>query len=210
MDTNDLNGELLQRCETAHCGGGPKAVERQHAQGKRTARERIDRLLDPGSFQEVAPYITHRHTAFDLHHKRFPGDSAVVGFGRIKGRKVAVAAQDFTVIGGSFSEIQAQKVCKVLDMAIASGVPFVALNDSVGARIQEGVWSLTCTGQLYMCLGQDDDADLRAVMRGGADDAALQDAIREAITRKPKGHDFDYSRQRVEGQVGRHMSVTGG
>ncbi len=69
---------------------------------------------------------------------------------------------------------------------------------------------LTCTGQLYMCLGQDDDADLRAVMRGGADDAALKDAIREAITRKPKGHAFDYSRHRVEGQVGRHMSVTGG
>ncbi len=149
MAANDLNQELLHRREALHQGGGTKAVERQHAKGKLTARERIDRLLDPGSFQEVDPYITHRHTAFGLDQKRFPGDSVVVGFGRIDGRKVAVAAQDFTVIGGSFSEVQAQKVCKVLDMAIGSGVPFVALNDSVGARIQEGVWSLAGYSELF-------------------------------------------------------------
>ncbi|MCK4315310.1 MAG: methylmalonyl-CoA carboxyltransferase, partial [Anaerolineae bacterium] len=149
MAANDLNQELLHRREALRQGGGTKAVERQHAKGKLTARERIDRLLDPGSFQEVDPYITHRHTAFGLDQKRFPGDSVVVGFGRIDGRKVAVAAQDFTVIGGSFSEVQAQKVCKVLDMAIGSGVPFVALNDSVGARIQEGVWSLAGYSELF-------------------------------------------------------------
>ncbi len=149
MAANDLNQELLHRREALHQGGGTKAVERQHAKGKLTARERIDRLLDPGSFQEVDPYSTHRHTAFGLDQKRFPGDSVVVGFGRIDGRKVAVAAQDFTVIGGSFSEVQAQKVCKVLDMAIGSGVPFVALNDSVGARIQEGVWSLAGYSELF-------------------------------------------------------------
>ncbi len=149
MTAHDLNEELLHRREALHQGGGTKAVERQHAKGKLTARERIDRLLDPGSFQEVDPYITHRHTAFGLDQKRFPGDSVVVGFGRIDGRKVAVAAQDFTVIGGSFSEVQAQKVCKVLDLAIGSGVPFVTLNDSVGARIQEGVWSLAGYSELF-------------------------------------------------------------
>jgi len=149
MAANDLNQELLHRREALYQGGGTKAVERQHAKGKLTARERIDRLLDPGSFQEVDPYIAHRHTAFGLDQKRFPGDSVVVGFGRIDGRKVAVAAQDFTVIGGSFSEVQAQRVCKVLDMAIGSGVPFVALNDSVGARIQEGVWSLAGYSELF-------------------------------------------------------------
>ena len=149
MAANDLNQELLRRREAIRQGGGPKAIEKQHAKGKLTVRERIDRLLDTGSFQEVDPYITHRHTAFGLDQKRFPGDSVVVGFGRVDGRKVAVAAQDFTVIGGSFSEVQAQKVCQVLDLAIGSGVPFVSLNDSVGARIQEGVWSLAGYSELF-------------------------------------------------------------
>jgi len=153
MAANDrdrnLNEELLHRREAIRQGGGPKAIEKQHAKGKLTARERIDRLLDPGSFQEVDPYVTHRHAAFGLDEKRFPGDSVVVGFGRVDGRKIAVAAQDFTIVGGSFSEIQAQKVCKVLDMALASGVPFVSLNDSVGARIQEGVWSLAGYSELF-------------------------------------------------------------
>jgi acetyl-CoA carboxylase carboxyltransferase component len=149
MTTHDLNEELLRRREAVREGGGPEAISKQHGKGKRTARERIDQLLDPGSFEEVAPYIAHRHTAFGLDRKRFPGDSAVVGFGRVDGRKVAVAAQDFTVIGGSFSEAQARKVCQVLDMAIASGAPFVALNDSVGARIQEGVWSLAGYSELF-------------------------------------------------------------
>ncbi len=149
MSAPDLNKELLGRRQAARQGGGPKAIERQHAKGKLTARERIERLLDPGSFQEVDAYITHRHTAFGLDEKQFPGDSVVVGMGRVDGRKVAVAAQDFTVVGGSFSEIQAQKVCKVLDMAIASGAPFVSLNDSVGARIQEGVWSLAGYSELF-------------------------------------------------------------
>jgi acetyl-CoA carboxylase carboxyltransferase component len=149
MTDHDLNQELLARRENIQQGGGPKAIENQHAKGKLTARERIDRLLDPGSFQEIDPYITHRHTAFDLDQKRFPGDSVVVGLGRIDGRKVAVAAQDFTIIGGSFSEIQAHKVCQVLDLAVGSGVPFISLNDSVGARIQEGVWSLAGYSELF-------------------------------------------------------------
>jgi len=141
----DLNQDLLRHREKIHQGGGPAAIDKQHAKGKLTARERIDRLLDSGSFQEVTPYIEPRQ----VDDKDFAGDSAVVGLGEIDGRKVAVAAQDFTVIGGSFSEAQAQKVCQVLDLAIGSGVPFIALNDSVGARIQEGVWSLAGYSELF-------------------------------------------------------------
>ncbi|HSR30201.1 MAG TPA: acyl-CoA carboxylase subunit beta [Anaerolineae bacterium] len=149
MAQHDLNRELLRRREALRQGGGQQAIERQHARGKLTARERIDRLLEPGSFQEVDPFITHRHSDFGLDEKRFPGDAVVVGFGQIDGRKIAVAAQDFTIIGGSFSEAHAQKVCKVLDLAIGSGIPFICLNDSVGARIQEGVWSLAGYSELF-------------------------------------------------------------
>jgi acetyl-CoA carboxylase carboxyltransferase component len=149
MAPDDLNGEVHRRREVVRQGGGEEAIARQHAKGKLTARERIERLVDRGSFQEVDPYITHRHSAFGLDEKRIPGDAVVVGFGLIDGRRVAVAAQDFTVIGGSFSEAQAQKVCKVLDLAIGSGTPFVSLNDSVGARIQEGVWSLAGYSELF-------------------------------------------------------------
>jgi acetyl-CoA carboxylase carboxyltransferase component len=120
MNSEELNETLRQRRREAQQGGGETAIERQHAKGKLTVRERIARLLDPDTFEEIDPYVTHRHTAFGLDDKRFPGDSVVVGCGRIDGRRVAVAAQDFTVIGGSFSEVQAQKVCKVLDMAMAS------------------------------------------------------------------------------------------
>jgi acetyl-CoA carboxylase carboxyltransferase component len=149
MEERDLNEELLGRRSALREAGGARAVERQHAKGKLTARERIDKLCDPGTFQELDPYITHRHHAFDLGEKRYPGDSVVVGLGRIDGRKVGLAAQEFTVIGGSFSEAQAQKVCKVLDLALSSGIPFVSLNDSVGARIQEGVWSLAGYSELF-------------------------------------------------------------
>jgi acetyl-CoA carboxylase carboxyltransferase component len=149
MAAHELNEELLRRRQEARQGGGSQAVDRQHAKGKLTARERLDHLMDPGSFEEIDPYVTHRHSDFGLDKKRFPGDSVVTGLGRIDGRKVAVAAQDFTVIGGSFSEAQAQKVCKVLDLALEAGLPFVSLNDSVGARIQEGVWSLAGYSELF-------------------------------------------------------------
>ena len=149
MNPKELNEDLLRRREKAQEGGGVEAINRQHEKGKLTARERIDRLLDPGSFQEIDPYVTHRHDAFGLDEKRFAGDSVVVGFGRVDGRKVALASQDFTVIGGSFSEVHAEKVCKVLDLAVGSGTPFITLNDSVGARIQEGVWSLAGYSELF-------------------------------------------------------------
>jgi acetyl-CoA carboxylase carboxyltransferase component len=149
VTSSNPNRELFQRREAARQDGGTQAAERQHAKGKLTARERIDRLLDPGSFHELAPYVTHRHTAFGLDEKQFPGDAVVVGLGQIDGRRVTVAAQDFAVIGGSFSEVHAQKVCQVLDLATGSGLPFIALNDSVGARIQEGVWSLAGYSELF-------------------------------------------------------------
>jgi acetyl-CoA carboxylase carboxyltransferase component len=149
MAIPDLNEDLLERRRVIRQGGGRKAIEKQHARGKLTARERIDRLLDPGTFEEVDPYIEHPHLGLRLDEKEHPGQGAVVGFGRIAGRKAAVAAQDFTVMGGSFCEAQAQKMCKVLDLAIGCGVPFVALNDSVGARIQQGVWSLAGYSKLF-------------------------------------------------------------
>ena len=130
-------------------GGGQKRIDAQHARGKLTARERIERLLDPGSFEEMAPYIQHRHVGFGLEKERHPGDGVVTGFGLIDGRRVAVFAQDFTVRGGSFSEVQAQKVGRLMDSATTAGLPIIAMLDSVGARIQEGVWSLAGFGDLF-------------------------------------------------------------
>ena len=130
-------------------GGGQKRIDAQHARGKLTARERIDRILDPNSFQELAPYIEHRHSGFGLERQRYAGDGIVTGFGLIDGRRVALFSQDFTVMGGSFSEVQAQKVGRLLEAATSSGLPIIALLDSVGARIQEGVWSLAGFGDLF-------------------------------------------------------------
>jgi len=133
----------------ARLGGGQDRIAAQRARGKLTARERIERLLDHASFQELLPYMTHRHSGFDLERQRYPGDGVVTGFGLIDGRRVAVFAQDFTVLGGSFSETQALKVGRLVELATGAGVPIVALLDSVGARIQEGVWSLAGFGDLF-------------------------------------------------------------
>lgn len=133
----------------ARLGGGQERIDAQHAKGKLTAHERIDRLLDAGSFQEIAPYMQHRHSGFGLEAQRYAGDGVVTGFGLINGRRVVVFAQDFTVLGGSFSEIQALKVGRLLELATSSGLPILALLDSVGARIQEGVWSLAGFGDLF-------------------------------------------------------------
>ncbi len=144
-----LIAELKEQREKIKQGGGPKRIETQHAKGKLTARERVARLLDEGTFQEIDAYMTHRHTDFDMDKQRYPGDSVVTGFGKINGRPVCIYAQDFTVLGGSFSEVQGQKVAKVMDMALESGVPVIGLNDSVGARIQEGVYSLAAYSELF-------------------------------------------------------------
>jgi acetyl-CoA/propionyl-CoA carboxylase carboxyl transferase subunit len=146
---DDLLNELNQHREQIQQGGGAARIEAQHAKGKRTARERIACLLDEGTFQEIDPYMAHRHSDFGMEQQQYPGDSVIVGFGKIDGRKVAVYAQDFTVLGGSFSEVQGQKVAKIMDMALDSGVPVIGLNDSVGARIQEGVYSLAAYSELF-------------------------------------------------------------
>ena len=140
---------IAARRATAHQGGGQKRIDAQHARGKLTARERIKRILDPDTFEELAPYVEHRHTGFGLEQQRHSGDGVVTGFGLIDGRRVAIFAQDFTVLGGSFSEVHALKVGRLLEAATNSGLPIISLLDSVGARIQEGVWSLAGFGDLF-------------------------------------------------------------
>ncbi|HSL33899.1 MAG TPA: acyl-CoA carboxylase subunit beta, partial [Candidatus Limnocylindrales bacterium] len=131
-------------------GGGPERIAQQHARGKLTARERLALLLDDGSFQEMGALATHEETDFGLADQRFPGDGVVAGFGKINGRRVAVFAQDFTVLGGSFSRVQSNKISRIQDLALESGVPLVGLNDSGGARIQEGVASLAAYGEVFV------------------------------------------------------------
>lgn len=134
--------ELHRRLEEAHQGGGAKRIERQHAQKKLTARERVAYLLDEGSFEEMGALVTHRTTDFGMASQQYYGDGVVTGYGTIQGRLVYVYAQDFTVFGGSLSETHAEKICKVMDLAVRAGAPVIGLNDSGGARIQEGVRSL--------------------------------------------------------------------
>ena len=146
----DRLAELKERYSKAEFGGGPERIAEQHNKGKMTARERIAYLLDEGSFQEFGRLMTHRMVDFGMADKKFSGDGVVTGFGKISGRRVAVFAQDFTVLGGSFSEVQSQKVCNLMDLAQDNGVPIIGLLDSGGARIQEGVHSLAGYGQLFM------------------------------------------------------------
>ena len=133
---------LAQKKAEALLGGGEKRIEAQHAKGKLTARERIHFLLDEGSFEEMGMLVTHRSTNFGLDKQKFLGDGVVTGYGTVNGRLVYVFAQDFTVLGGSLAESHAQKICKIMDMALKNGAPLLGLNDSGGARIQEGVVSL--------------------------------------------------------------------
>lgn len=133
----------------AGLGGGSARIERQHAQGKMTARERLDCLLDPGTFYELDEFVAHRATDFGLEERRTLGDSVVTGCGEIDGRPVYVFAQDFTVLGGSVGEVHGRKICKVLDLALENGAPVIGLNDSGGARIQEGVDALAAYGEIF-------------------------------------------------------------
>ena len=133
---------LNQKKALAHLGGGQKRIEAQHAKKKLTARERITYLLDEGSFEEIGMLVTHRTTEFGMEKEVYYGDGVVTGYGTIHGRLVYVFAQDFTVFGGSLSETHAEKICKIMDMAVRNGAPIIGLNDSGGARIQEGVRSL--------------------------------------------------------------------
>jgi acetyl-CoA carboxylase carboxyltransferase component len=148
------NAERIARLERmraeALLGGGPVRMERQHAWGKLTARERLDLLLDPGSFVEMDAFVTHRATEFGLDRQHFLGDGVVTGHGTIDGRLVFAFSQDFTVFGGSLSEAYAEKICKIMDLAMKVGAPVIGLNDSGGARIQEGVASLGGYAEIFL------------------------------------------------------------
>jgi acetyl-CoA carboxylase carboxyltransferase component len=146
---NDYLTTLRVMREKALQAGGAERIEQQHAKGKLTARERLALLLDEGSFQELGALATHNCSDFGMSQFRFPGDGVITGFGKINGRRVAVYAQDFTVLGGSFSEVQSHKICRIQDLALESGIPIIGLNDSGGARIQEGVRSLAAYGELF-------------------------------------------------------------
>jgi len=134
--------ELEKKANAAKLGGGEDRIKKQHAKGKLTARERLEILLDEDSFQEWDMFVEHRAVDFDMEKQKIPGDGVVTGYGKIKGRLVYVFSQDFTVFGGSLSEAHAEKICKVMDHAVRNGAPLIGLNDSGGARIQEGVVSL--------------------------------------------------------------------
>src|SRR6516164_10592612 len=142
--------ELRRRIEAAERGGGPERQARQHKEGKLSARERIELLLDDDSFDELDKLVTHRCRDFGMNDQVIPGDGFIAGYGRIDGRLVYVFAQDFTVFGGSLSETNAQKICKAMDLAMKMGAPVIGLNDSGGARIQEGVVSLAGYADIFL------------------------------------------------------------
>jgi propionyl-CoA carboxylase beta chain len=141
---------LMERAQRAEEGGGIERIEKQHAAGKMTARERLDFLLDDNSFEEFDKLVVHRSRDFGLEKQQYPGDGVITGYGLIDGRQVFVFAQDFTVFGGSLSETHAEKICKVLDLALKVGAPIIGLNDSGGARIQEGVVSLGGYADIFL------------------------------------------------------------
>ena len=145
----DKNQELIERRKNSMLGGGQARIDKQHQQGKLTARERITLLVDEGSFHEIGQFVEHRSISFGLEKQKFPGDGVVTGYGTIHGRLVYVFAQDFTVLGGSLAEAHAQKICRIMDAAMKNGAPVIGLNDSGGARIQEGVVSLAGYADIF-------------------------------------------------------------
>jgi acetyl-CoA carboxylase carboxyltransferase component len=150
MTTEEKIEELLERREQVGLGGGQRRIDRQHEKGKMTARERVEKLVDPGSFRELDMFVTHRAVGFGVEERKPLGDSVVTGWGEINGRRVYLFSQDFTVFGGSLSEAHAEKVCKVMDLAMKNGAPVIGLNDSGGARIQEGVVSLAGYAHIFL------------------------------------------------------------
>ncbi|MGA0923937.1 MAG: acyl-CoA carboxylase subunit beta, partial [Lutimaribacter sp.] len=145
----DILQQLEDRRAAARQGGGAHRIEAQHAKGKLSARERVELLLDEGSFEEYDMFVTHRCTDFDMQQNKPAGDGVVVGWGTVNGRQVYVFSQDFTVLGGSVSATHAMKICKIMDMAMQNGAPVIGINDSGGARIQEGVDSLAGYGEVF-------------------------------------------------------------
>lgn len=147
---NNKNDQLQKLREEAKLGGGSEKIKQQHEKGKLTARERIQLLVDEGSFQEIDLFVKHRSNDFGLDKHRIAGDGVVTGFAKIDGRPIALFSQDFTVFGGSLSESHAEKICKIMDMAMKIGIPVIGLNDSGGARIQEGVVSLGGYAEIFL------------------------------------------------------------
>jgi propionyl-CoA carboxylase beta chain len=141
-DMNSKLSLLEEKQAEALLGGGQKRIDSQHKKGKLTARERLHFLLDEGSFEEIGMFVTHRSTEFGLDREKYLGDGVVTGYGTVNGRLIYVFSQDFTVFGGSLSETHAEKICRIMDLAMQNGAPLIGLNDSGGARIQEGVVSL--------------------------------------------------------------------
>ncbi len=150
MSIEEKMQRLAKARDDSRQGGGQKKIDAQHQKGKLTARERLNILLDKGSFEEFDAFVTHNSTDFGLAEQRFVGDGVVTGAGKIDGRPVFVFAQDFTVLGGSLSETVSKKICKVMDLALKNGTPFIGINDSGGARIQEGVLSLCGYGEIFL------------------------------------------------------------
>ena len=141
--------ELRRMREQARIGGGADRIAKQHARGKFTARERLERLLDHGTFNELEPFITHQGDEMGLAREKYLGDGVLTGYGQIDGRTVYVYAQDFTIYGGTLSEMQSHKICRVMDLALRNDVPIIGLIDSGGARIQEGVRSLGGYAEIF-------------------------------------------------------------
>ena len=148
-DNTEAKLRVLQEKQQALETGNPAAIERQHAKGKQTARERLEALLDSGSFVEFDKFSVHRTSLFEMGEKKIPGDGVITGWGKIDGRPVYVFSQDFTVFGGSLGEVFAEKICKIMDLAVQNGAPVIGINDSGGARIQEGVVSLAGYADIF-------------------------------------------------------------
>jgi acetyl-CoA carboxylase carboxyltransferase component len=148
--TREKIEHLREQREQARMGGGEARIRSQHAKGKLTARERLDLVLDPGSFVEIDRFVSHHSASFGLDNEHYYGDGVVTGYGHIDGRLVYVFSQDFTVFGGSLSETHGEKICKVMDLALKNGAPIIGLNDSGGARIQEGVVSLGAYAEIFL------------------------------------------------------------
>ncbi|HLC40095.1 MAG TPA: acyl-CoA carboxylase subunit beta, partial [Methylomirabilota bacterium] len=183
MAPHDRFEELKRLDRLAALGGGEERVNRQHKAGKKTARERIDLLLDKGSFAEIDKFVVHQSTDFGMEEQKILGDGVVTGSGRIHGRPVYVFAQDFTVFGGSLSEMYARKICKIMDLAMKVGVPVVGLNDSGGARIQEGVVSLAGYAEIFLrnTLASGVVPQLSAIMGPCAGGAVYSPAITDFV-----------------------------
>ena len=193
MSIEEKIKKLEEMNAQAMLGGGEARIERQHAGGKFTARERVELLFDPGSFVEVGKFVVHRCNDFGREEQKILGDGVITGYGKIDGRTVFCFAQDFTVFGGSLSGAFAEKICKIMDLAAKAGCPMVGLNDGAGARIQEGVVSLGGYGDVFLrnvMQWVKDQGGVKAMQKRNADKAgALYEAIDGDYYRSPVHED---------------------